>query len=128
MMSLKLKRPSTPGRGHLGQQTPGRHFANPHYINKTAVMHRRRKTVLPAPKDFYMSEIDGLKESSNGWAWGHCPFHPDSNPSFTVNLESGAYRCMSSNCGIDGGSIVSYVSELHDLDTPEAIAYLGDWS
>jgi hypothetical protein len=128
MRTLKMKQPSVLGKGPLGQQTLGQRFAKTHYTNKTAVTHRPRKVALPSPDEFYTAEIEGLKEYSDGWAWGCCPFHADSNPSFTVNMESGAYRCMSSNCGAHGGSIVSFVSELHGLDWREALDFLGDWS
>jgi hypothetical protein len=83
---------------------------------------------LPAPEDFYLAEIEGLSEYPSGWAWGHCPFHADRNPSFTVNMETGAFRCMSSSCGVHGGGLVSFVSQLHGLDYKAALRFLGDWS
>lgn len=127
MKTLHMKKPSASARGHLGSQTLGKQFAITKYINQTTILQRRRKSILPLPVDFYRAEVDGLKEYKDGWAWGCCPFHPDSKPSFTVNLESGAFRCMSSSCGVHGGSIVSFVSQLHNLDQHEAFTYLGDW-
>ena len=83
---------------------------------------------LPTPEVFYQAEIENLSEYSNDWAWGLCPFHNDQHPSFTVNLESGAFRCMSSSCGVHGGSLVSFVSQLHGLDYKAAVRFLGAWS
>lgn len=82
---------------------------------------------LPCVQDFYSAEIDALVEYANGWAWGSCPFHPDSNPSFTVNLVSGAFRCMSSNCGVKGNNIVSFVSQLHQLNYTDSRKFLENW-
>jgi len=89
---------------------------------------RKKVRQVPCPADFYATEIDGLKEYRHGWAWGCCPFHADSNPSFTVNLETGAFRCMSSSCGVSGPSIVSFVSQLHGLSFSEARRQLENWS
>lgn len=128
MKSLKMKQPSVLGRGHLGQQEHGKRFAKTHSINNVSIYQRRSKSVaLPTPREFYEAEIEGLQEYSDNWAWGCCPFHPDTNPSFTVNLESGGFKCMSSSCGVSGGNIVSFVCELHSLDRREAIEFLGGW-
>lgn len=96
-------------------------------LARTARMGKIRRDI-PSPGDFYASEIDGLQEYRNGWAWGHCPFHADSNPSFTVNLDTGAFRCMSSSCGVSGSNIVSFVSQRDGLSYREARRFLEDWS
>lgn len=82
---------------------------------------------IPSPSEYYRVEISMLNEYSNGWSWGSCPFHHDSNPSFTFNMETGAFRCMSSNCGVKGGSLISFVCQLHDLEKAETYAYLEAW-
>lgn len=89
---------------------------------------RKPARQAPTPADFYAAEIDGLKEYRNDWAWGHCPFHADTNPSFTANLETGAFRCMSSSCGASGSNIVSFVSQRDGLSYREARRFLEDWS
>lgn len=127
-MSTRVnKKPSILGKGYLGQQTLGQHFAKSKYTPLIPYKQQKRSAELPLPADFYHAEIDGLREYKDGWAWGCCPFHPDGNPSFTINLESGAFRCMSSSCGVKGGGIVSFVSQLHGLDIRESIHYLEVW-
>lgn len=39
----------------------------------------------------------------DGEAKGLCPFHPDKNPSFGVNLVTGKWRCYAGTCGKAGG-------------------------
>lgn len=127
MNNIKGKKPRILGKGYLGQQTLGQRSAKTKYTYLSYFKQQSRKSQLPTPADFYNAEIEGLREYKDGWAWGCCPFHPDGNPSFTMNLESGAFRCMSSSCGVKGGGIVSFVSQLHGFDLREAINYLEDW-
>ena len=103
-------------------------FAIKNSCGRHVVAHEKFPKELPAIVEFYAAEIDGLKEYRNGWAWGHCPFHADSNPSFTVNQDTGAFRCMSSSCGVSGSNIVSFVSQRDGLSSREARRFLEDWS
>ena len=48
-----------------------------------------------------LSRLQITKEK-NGEAWGHCPFHDDKHPSFSVNIETGAWWCFA--CA-EGGSV-----------------------
>jgi DNA primase len=73
----------------------------------------------------YENYVEDLRQTSDDWAWGCCPFHDDNNPSFCVNLRSGFYLCKSSSCGVRGG-LVSFVSALLSLETREAIRYLEE--
>jgi hypothetical protein len=128
MKILYPKLRTAPGAGPHQQQLLSKHFDGSNYIKDIPVYLRKpKRELLPPPREFFSSEIDGLKEYSDGWAWGCCPFHSDSKPSFTVNLETGVFRCMSSACGVHGGSVISYVEQLHDLETPDAITYLRRW-
>ena len=127
MNNKNIKKPSILGKGYLGQQTLGQRFATNQYNKFTLVKQKKPKAILPLSIDFYNVEIEGFREYNNNWAWGCCPFHPDSNPSFTMNLESGAFRCMSSSCGIAGSNIVSFVSQLHGLDMHNSLRYLENW-
>ena len=55
----------------------------------------------------------------DGEAKGLCPFHEDTNPSFGVNLESGKWRCYSSNCNKRGG--VKKFKDLLGIGKPKPI-------
>ena len=65
-----------------------------------------------------------LAHGNNGFAWACCVFHDDNNPSLCVNVESGWYKCMSSNCGATGSNIVGFVSRLLGYEYAEARDYL----
>jgi DNA primase len=76
------------------------------------------------PEEFYNAEVEQFQSGQGEWAIGCCPFHPDSNPSFAMNMESGGYYCHSTACGVRGGDIVSFVRSLYDLNYTSAIAWL----
>lgn len=46
-----------------------------------------------------------------------CPFHSDSNPSFSVNVESGLFKCHTQGCiGNAGGNIYQFYQLIHKED------------
>jgi len=66
------------------------------------------KASLP-PITFYLDELQRFEpKRESGWInSGLCPFHTDRNAgSFSVNLDSGAFRCFS--CGAAGGDVISF--------------------
>lgn len=83
---------------------------------------RARKHFDPEP--VFASLVDQYRERDATWAWGCCPFHDDRHPSFSMNLQTGWYRCSASHCAASGRSIVSFISQLMDLDTQGALTYL----
>jgi DNA primase len=54
---------------------------------------------------------------------GHCPFHTEKTPSFTVSPTKGIYKCF--GCGKAGDSI-KFVMEHESYSYPEALRYLAD--
>ena len=119
------KKPRSVGKRYPGQQQNfARSIAQRNHNKPNSFAKPYRKANLPSPEAFYETQIDGFSVGSNGWAHGCCPFHDDHNPSFAMNLESGGYKCLSSNCGAAGGSIVSFVCSLHGLSTSEAYRFL----
>lgn len=89
---------------------------------KTHVAGRKYTTVDPAA--VFEDLLPDLVHGKDGYAWACCPFHDDNNPSLCVNVESGWYKCMSSNCGETGTNIVGFVSHLLGLDYAEARRHL----
>lgn len=125
MKRVQMKKPISVGKRKMGQQHNfGRRIAQPNYSKSVGVAKTYSKAHIPTPADFYSDEIEGFEEGSNGWAHGCCPFHDDHNPSFAMNLDSGGYKCLSSICGVSGGSIVSFVCALHGLTRPAAYRFL----
>jgi len=57
----------------------------------------------------------------DGRAWWPCPFHSDSNPSFSVSPDVGLWNCFS-RCG--GGDAADFIMRLEDRTFPEAVKRL----
>lgn len=53
---------------------------------------------------------------------GHCPFHNEKTPSFTVSPSKGIYKCF--GCGAAGNAI-NFVMEHEHVSYPEALKYLA---
>ena len=53
---------------------------------------------------------------------GHCPFHNEKTPSFTVSPAKGIYKCFGCSAG---GNAVNFVMEHEHSSYPEALRYLA---
>lgn len=53
---------------------------------------------------------------------GHCPFHNEKTPSFTVSPAKGIFKCF--GCG-KGGNSVNFIMEHEQLSYPEALRWLA---
>lgn len=73
---------------------------------------QRRQSVLEYVKEHYA--LEKLLKDLGVWDGGAtvitCPFHPDSRPSFNINIDDGFYKCFS--CGSSGG-YMSFYHEYH---------------
>jgi DNA primase len=76
------------------------------------------------PRTFLHDELPDLREYPGDWAWACCPFHPDTNPSFTCNLNTGYFVCKSSNCGVSGCGAIDFLMKRDGMDFVEARDYL----
>ncbi len=68
-----------------------------------------------------VSERVQLKRTGKSWT-GLCPFHDDKKPSFTVNAQTGWYRCWS--CGAKGDCF-NWVMETQKFEFREALEFLA---
>lgn len=56
-----------------------------------------------------------------------CPAHTEVNPSFSINLSSGLFKCFSPECKFfNGGNIQHFVAVLDDISVVEAKTLLDD--
>jgi hypothetical protein len=79
---------------------------------------------LPNPRIYYTAQ--GLKLIGGGeWVNAVCPFHPDTNPSLRIKIETGAYRCMV--CGARGGDVLAFHMHKHSMGFVAAAKELGAW-
>ena len=86
---------------------------------------RFRPELLPPPRAFYAGALQKLRLGRKPWATALCPFHPDSSPSLSVNLDSGGFYCFA--CGAKGGDVVDFVRQRYGLDFVLAAKYVGAW-
>lgn len=78
------------------------------------------------PDAVHYFESEGLTFKGRGkWRSTLCPFHDDSDPSMRVNVETGAWVCMS--CGAKGGDVLAFHMERHGVDFITAAKALGCW-
>lgn len=52
-----------------------------------------------------------------------CPWHPDSNPSLTINPDRQSYKCWVCN---EGGDLFSFMMKIEGVSFPEAIRMLAE--
>lgn len=82
------------------------------------------RCLLPKPADYYAGE--GVKLLGSGaWRDAVCPFHPDTNPSMRVRIETGAFRCMV--CGARGSDVLAFQMQRHAMRFIDAAKALGAW-
>ena len=96
------------------------------FSSASAGTHRRSYSSLVdiEPSVVFDDLLPDLAHGKNGFAWACCPFHDDNNPSLCVNVDSGWYKCMSSNCGATGSNIVGFVGHLLGYEYAESRDYL----
>lgn len=88
-------------------------------MNKENILERLDKAA------FYAEHIPSLKVNGRPEALGLCPFHDDHNPSLSVNVDSGLFRCFSCNAK---GDIFTFYQRVKDVDFPTALKEMGEMS
>jgi hypothetical protein len=76
-------------------------------------------------KAYFESELgtELVSRNSDGWTKNvSCPFHPDQNPSFGVNLNTGAFKCLA--CG-EHGDLIAFEMRRHNSDFTNALKKLA---
>lgn len=71
---------------------------------------------------FYEQRIPSLQINGKTEAVGLCCFHADTNPSLSVNLSTGLYRCFA--CGAKG-DVFTFYQETNGVDFPAALEELA---
>ncbi len=70
----------------------------------------------------FVSQFVDLKRSGSGYV-GHCPFHDDQRPSFSVNAQKNYWHCFA-GCG--GGSIIDFWMIREGIDFSTALMELEE--
>lgn len=74
------------------------------------------------PIELYISRFVELKLGSTGEYSGKCPFHNDTNPSFSVSSKKGLYYCA--GCGATG-DLFNFSQEINGIPFTEAFKELA---
>lgn len=69
-----------------------------------------------------ISEYVKLEKKGNDYK-GICPFHNDTNPSFSVSPSKKVYKCFSCN---EAGGVIRFVEKIRNVSFVEAVKILGD--
>jgi len=64
-------------------------------------------------KAFYASQLSSFKANGSGMGQGLCPFHKDTKPSLSVNLNDGHFHCF--GCG-EKGSVFDFYMKQNGVD------------
>ncbi len=74
---------------------------------------------LPDAAEYYSRHVQKLgTPNGNGWASCVCRFHKDTNPSASVNLSTGGFRCH--GCG-EHGDLIAFHRKLTGMDFKAAV-------
>lgn len=78
-------------------------------------------------KAFYTNELgeENVENVSNVEIRALCPFHNDSKPSFSVNIEKGIYFCHTFDCHAKG-NIFTFIMRRYNKTYEETLFILGD--
>jgi DNA primase len=74
---------------------------------------------------FFRREIGELPRPRGDEIVVSCPFHEDTNPSFSVNLKTGLFKCF--GCGAQG-DVFAFYQKRHGCDFKEALASLSKFA
>lgn len=74
-------------------------------------------------KEIVSQYIDLKKSGQNHF--GHCPFHEDNTPSFSVNEDKQIFKCFSCN---RGGNVFTFIQEIEDLSFVKAVLKVAEMS
>lgn len=65
--------------------------------------------------------VDLKRQGAN--LWGRCPFHSEKTPSFSVAPAKKMFFCFGCHAG---GSAITFVQKMENLDFPEAVEFLAN--
>lgn len=80
-------------------------------------------SLLPSPDTYYRGQF--VLKGNKTQHLVKCCFHPDNNPSLSINLDKGIFNCFS--CLTHGGGILDFHMTLYKLDFKQATKELGAW-
>ncbi|MFL9930877.1 CHC2 zinc finger domain-containing protein [Paraburkholderia sp. RL18-103-BIB-C] len=84
------------------------------------------RDALPAVADVLaLLNLEPTKSNGSGYAQVRCPIHGERNPSLSIHLERGNWRCFA--CGEAGGDQLELYRRARGLSFTQAARDLGCW-
>lgn len=102
----------------------GVHQKNVHANYTTNKYKKFDRTRLPTPVSYYSKQFKNLKIKSEQVSV-KCCFHDDKNPSLSINLVDGHFRCF--GCGAKGHDVLAFHQLRYGLSFFDAVTQLGAW-
>ena len=97
----------------------------PRNFNTNPVQRKFNPALMPSPVEYYAAQLAGLKVKQ-GWAKVLCCFHEENQPSLSINLIEGHFRCFA--CNAKGGDVLAFHRLRYKLSFVEAVNHFGAWS
>jgi DNA primase len=84
------------------------------------------RDALPAVAEVLtLLSLEPTKPNGSGYAQVRCPIHTETNPSLSIHLERGNWRCFA--CGEAGGDALELYRRARGLSFAQAARELGAW-
>lgn len=84
------------------------------------------RDALPAVADVLaLLSLEASRPNGSGYAQVRCPIHGESNPSLSIHLARGNWRCFA--CGEAGGDALELYRRARDISFVQAARELGAW-
>lgn len=120
---MKLNEINVAGAMQL-QATYNKNSNRVNYSKKPTKSKEFDRNLLPKPEIYYKEYFPNLKVKA-GWISVRCPFHNERNPSLSINLVSGGFKCHA--CNARGGDILDFQRLYHHQTFHQAVTSLGAW-
>lgn len=85
----------------------------------------RRDRVPPVVNVLGLLKLEPGRANGSGYAQVRCPIHGESNPSLSIHLDRGNWRCFA--CGEAGGDALELYRRARRLSFVQAARELGAW-
>lgn len=92
------------------------------------MINKFRKDLLPSGAtevDTYYTKEGLTLKGTGDWRNTRCPFHSDSRPSLSINMDKGGFYCHT--CEAKGGSVLDFHMRRYGLKFVDAVKALGAW-
>lgn len=84
-----------------------------------------RDRLPPVANVLRLLDIEPPRSNGAGYAQVRCPIHGEKNPSLSIHLERGNWRCFA--CGETGGDALELYRRVRGLNFVQAARELGCW-